>query len=53
MKQKPHPTFKRVGNNLYVDMQLTLQESLLGFEKSITHLDGRKVTVKSGLNEII
>jgi len=53
VKQKPHPTFKRVGNNLFFDMTLNLQESLLGFEKTLTHLDGRTVTIKSDPNEII
>jgi DnaJ-class molecular chaperone len=53
VKQKPHPTFKRVGNNLFFDMHLNLQESLLGFSKTLTHLDGRIVTVKSDTNEII
>ena len=31
IKQKAHPTFKRVGNNLYIDITLTLEEALLGF----------------------
>ena len=53
MKQKKHKTFKRVGNNLYVDLPLTLEESLLGFERSITHLDGRTVKVSNEANKVI
>jgi hypothetical protein len=34
-------------------MTLNLQESLLGFEKTLTHLDGRIVTVKNDPDEII
>ena len=39
IKQKSHSKFKRVGNNLYMDLQITLKESLLGFNKTIKHLD--------------
>jgi DnaJ-related protein SCJ1 len=39
--------FKRVGNNLYYNMDLTLEEALMGFSKRITHLDGHSVTVSS------
>jgi DnaJ-related protein SCJ1 len=45
VKQKPHSTFKRVGNNLYIDITLTLEESLLGFKRSVTHLDGHVVNI--------
>lgn len=38
-KQKPHNRFKRVGNNLFMDLQISLEESLLGFKRTILHLD--------------
>ena len=41
VKQLKHHSFKRVGNNLYSDLEISLKESLLGFSKSIRHLDGR------------
>lgn len=47
IKQKPHGTFKRVGNNLFIDLTLTLEESLLGFQKTVKHLDGHIVTIKN------
>ena len=53
IKQRPHNTFKRVGNNLYITLQITLEESLLGFKKTIKHLDGRRVDIKSDPEEII
>ena len=36
-----------------MDLELTLEESLLGFSKTITHLDSHKFTVKSEPGEII
>lgn len=31
LKQKTHKTFKRVGDNLYIDVYINLEEALLGF----------------------
>ena len=45
VKQEPHPTFKRRGKNLYMDMDITLKEALLGFKKTINHLDGHEVVI--------
>jgi len=53
LKQKPHKTFKRVGNNLYIDITLTLEESLLGFKRTVSHLDGHVVNISNEINEII
>ena len=41
----PHPEFTRDGDDLWMDMSITLRESLIGFTKTFTHLDGRTVTV--------
>lgn len=41
-----HPKYRRDGAHLYVDVYLTLAEALLGFEKKLTHLDDRKLTIK-------
>jgi len=40
IKQKGHAKFKRVGNNLFIDLVISLKESLLGFDRTIKHLDG-------------
>lgn len=53
IKQRPHGRFKRVGNNLFMDLKITLEESLLGFRRTIVHLDNHKFEVKSSFNEII
>eukprot|EP00758_Cryptobia_borreli_P004876 Tbor_TRINITY_DN4631_c0_g1::TRINITY_DN4631_c0_g1_i2::g.14960::m.14960/K14002/SCJ1; DnaJ-related protein SCJ1 len=39
----PHPVFTRKGNNLEASVNITLKESLLGFVKSLAHLDGHEV----------
>lgn len=41
----PHERFTRQGNDLHTTVTITLREALVGFEKSITHLDGRLVAV--------
>lgn len=53
IKQRPHSKFKRVGNNLFMDLEISLEESLLGFRRTIVHLDNHKFEVKSSFNEII
>lgn len=47
VKQKPHSTFRREGNDLHIDFDISLREALLGFEKTILHLDGHEVVLKS------
>jgi len=41
-----HVRFKRNGNDLHLDITLPLLESLVGFTRSITHLDGHVVALK-------
>ena len=53
LRQKPHKTFKRVGDNLFIDIHINLEEALLGFQKTITHMDGHRVTIKSEKGEVI
>jgi DnaJ-class molecular chaperone len=45
LKQKRHATFERKGDSLHVTLKVTLLESLTGFYKEITHLDGHKVPI--------
>ena len=47
INEKPHGTFKRIENNLFVDIDLKLYQALFGFDKVITHLDGRKLHISS------
>ncbi|CAO3643975.1 unnamed protein product [Cunninghamella echinulata] len=39
LEEKPHPVFKRDGDDLLVNVKITLAEALSGFSKSITLLD--------------
>lgn len=43
--QLPHPVFTRDGETLRMSLNITLQEALMGFEKTVTHLDGHKVEI--------
>eukprot|EP00401_Gymnodinium_catenatum_P027683 CAMPEP_0117623376 /NCGR_PEP_ID=MMETSP0784-20121206/88615_1 /TAXON_ID=39447 /ORGANISM="" /LENGTH=453 /DNA_ID=CAMNT_0005427325 /DNA_START=71 /DNA_END=1428 /DNA_ORIENTATION=+ len=45
IKQRPHPVFERAGNNLNMEVKLTLKEAILGWERTIEHLDGRKIVL--------
>ena len=44
---KKHPLFDRDGDSLVYNLTVLLKEALLGFEKKITHLDGKKVDILS------
>jgi len=46
VKQLPHNRFKREGDDLHIDMIITLKESLLGFSKAILQLDGSQIPVE-------
>lgn len=41
----PHAVFRREGSDLHAQLTITLKQSLLGFETTLTHLDGREVMV--------
>jgi DnaJ-class molecular chaperone len=46
LKAQKHKTFKRRGNDLTLKMNLSLRQALLGFEKTIRHLDGHEVKIR-------
>eukprot|EP00928_Gymnodinium_smaydae_P028087 TRINITY_DN21518_c0_g1_i1.p1 TRINITY_DN21518_c0_g1~~TRINITY_DN21518_c0_g1_i1.p1 ORF type:complete len:485 (-),score=115.63 TRINITY_DN21518_c0_g1_i1:406-1860(-) len=43
LKEKKHKVFTRRGVNLHADMDISLREALLGFKRTLTHLDGHTV----------
>jgi len=52
-QQQEHPVFKRKGADLFVEKRISLVEALCGFSLDITHLDGRKLLVKTAPGEIV
>lgn len=48
LKAKKHAKFERRGDDLHMKIFVDLREALLGWERTIRHLDGHKVTVGSG-----
>jgi len=53
LQEKNHATFTRKNNDLLVKKEVTLSEALCGYEFVLTHLDGRKIIVKSKPGEIL
>lgn len=53
LKQKEHKEFKRKGADLFIEKSISLVEALCGFELEVTHLDGRKLLIKSTPGDIV
>merc|ERR1719412_2833025 len=53
LKQQEHAEFKRKGADLFVERKISLVEALCGFSMELTHLDGRKLLVKTSPGEIV
>lgn len=47
VEEKPHSRFKRVDNDLHIDLKLSLKEALTGFSKIVETLDGKKLKVEN------
>ncbi len=51
LRVKPHPIFRRKGNNLYVDVPVSIAEAILGAKIQVPTIDGMaQVTLPSGTN---
>lgn len=46
VKQAKHKIFHRRGNDLTMTLAITLRQAVLGFEKTISHLDGHDVKIR-------
>jgi len=53
LQEQPHPDFKRKGDDLYIERSISLSEALCGFAMELTHLDGRKLLIKSKPGDVI
>merc|ERR1712232_292866 len=53
LKQQEHADFKRKGADLFIERKISLVEALCGFQLELTHLDGRKLLIKTSPGEIV
>ncbi|CAM8966580.1 unnamed protein product [Rhodiola kirilowii] len=53
IQQREHPKFIRKGDDLFYEHTLSLTEALCGFQFALTHLDGRKLLIKSNPGEVV
>jgi len=53
LKQQEHAEFKRKGADLFIERKISLVEALCGFKIEVTHLDGRKLMIKTSPGEIV
>merc|ERR1719323_634719 len=53
LKQQEHADFKRKGADLFIERKISLVEALCGFTMDLTHLDGRKLLIKTSPGEIV
>lgn len=49
---KPHPVFRRQGRDLHARIDVSLKEALLGFSRTLTHLDGRQLVIERDGSEV-
>jgi DnaJ family protein B protein 11 len=47
VRSAPHAVFTRTGDDLAMNATITLAEALVGFSRTVKHLDGRKVVLSS------
>jgi len=45
VNEKPHSIFKRINNDLCLEIELKLYQAIFGFDKIIDHLDKRKLHI--------
>lgn len=51
MHVRPHPEFRREGNNIFMDMNVKISDAILGAEKEIKTLDGAiKLKIPAGID---
>jgi len=53
LQEQPHPEYKRKGDDLFLERNISLSEALCGFNMELDALDGRKLIIKSKPGEVI
>lgn len=46
IQQIPHPYFVRHGDDIHTAIDISLRDSLLGFVRTLEHLDGHRVVIE-------
>ncbi|KAK6121627.1 hypothetical protein DH2020_044635 [Rehmannia glutinosa] len=52
LQEKEHLKFKRKSDDLHAEYNLSLREALCGFQFVLTHLDGRRLRIRSNPGEV-
>lgn len=50
LRQQPHQYLKRVKNDLKTNIKISLKESILGFDRIVKQLDGRRIEITGDYN---
>lgn len=45
LQEKPHPTYRRVDDDLRMDVELELKEALTGWTRTVSTIDGKQLSV--------
>lgn len=53
VRQLPHETFTRVGDDLVVRKNISLKESLTGYSFALQHVDGRMLRITNKIGSVI
>jgi DnaJ-related protein SCJ1 len=51
LHQEPHVLFKRQKNELLVNLEISLKDAILGFDRKLKHLDGHDVEIVGDCNQ--
>jgi len=53
IEEKPHPFFKRDGDDLSAEIEISLVEAFAGFSRDLKTLDGRTLKVTSSSGHVV
>ena len=53
IEEKPHPIYKRDGDDLFAELELNIVEAFTGFSRELPTIDGRTLKITSSPGEVI
>ena len=53
MEEKPHPVYKRDGDDLNTEIDISLVEAFAGFSRELKTLDGRTLKFAAAPGEVV